>query len=303
MPSCSRADRASTPRTGDQGMRRKTSSEGRELLALAFVGASWASCSSCSCSPPAPLQAPARAPAAVPAARSGVDQATWQRLRDALANERASRPTSPWAAGLRMTLHEPRSGQTVDGRGAIAVAPGRALRMILVGPAGMTTLDAWVTPERWRLDIPPAGRLRRGAADAPAGLPVAFLRWLFFRPLEGTLFGGSQQGGRVRFLIRDGDAVLEVDVGSCDRGELAVTTRRSHGRSERLEECRAASVPTPGDRVRYRDEATGLGVELELESVAREAPAPDAFVDPDGQGAPGSARLADRVDGGAQVRP
>jgi hypothetical protein len=178
--------------------------------------------------------------------------------------------------------------------------------MILVGPAGMTMLDAWVTPERWRLHIPPTGLLRRGAADDPTGLPVAFLRWLFFRPLDGTLFGGSRQDGHVRFLIRDGDAVLEVDVGSCDRGELAVTTRRSRGRAERLEECRAGSAPTPGDRVRYRDEATGLGVALAFESVAHGPPASAAFVDPDGEGAPDALRevappdrAPDRADGGA----
>jgi hypothetical protein len=255
---------------------------GKELLVLALLSAS------CSRAPRAPL------------VRPSMDQASWQALHQALAAERAAQPAVPWSAGLRMTLREPRSGRTVDGRGAIAVAPGRALRMILVGPAGMTMLDAWVTPERWRIRIPPTGLLRRGEASAPVELPVAFLRWLFFRPLEGALFGGSREAGSTLFLLRDGDAVIEVHIGTCDRGELVVTTRRARARAERLEECRAADAPTPGDRVRYQDETTGLRVELAFESLAREPPSAEAFVDPDGAGTTDPRR---RAAAGIEVQP
>ncbi|HXN33029.1 MAG TPA: hypothetical protein VN894_14260, partial [Polyangiaceae bacterium] len=222
------------------------------------------------------------------------DSSAWPAIRQALEGERRSRPDHPWAAGVVTTVHEPRSGRTIDGRGAIAVSPERAVRMILVGGAGATMLDAWVTPERWRIAVPPAGLLRRGGdgqsrrgqaqAQEPVDLPVGFLRWLFFRPLAGTLFGGSLQPGRVLFLLRDDDAVLEVRLGECRRGELTMTTRRAHGRTERLDECRASGAITPGDWVRYEDESSGLKVDLTIESVAAAPPGEDAFRDPDGGG-------------------
>lgn len=222
-----------------------------------------------------------------------LDPATWREVDQALERERQSSPDRPWAAGVLVTMHEPRLGHTIDGRGAIAVLPRSALRMILVGAAGTTMLDAWVTPERWRVAIPPVGVLRRGGggssvskreADDPADLPVGFLRWSFFRPLAGTLFGGSVQPGRVQFLLRDGDAVIDVRLGACPRGERRVTTRRVQGRSERLEECRESAAVTPGDWVRYEDEKSGLAVDLTIESAAAGPPDQDAFRDPDADG-------------------
>jgi hypothetical protein len=213
----------------------------------------------------------------------GADPATWREIRRVLEVERAAGPLHPWAAGVRMAMRESRSGRAVDGRGAIAVAPGRALRMILVGPAGATMLDAWVTPGKWRIAVPPASLVRRGDdGSEPGELPVGFLRWSFFRPLAGTLFAGSMRGGRVLFVLRDDDAVLEVRLRACDRGELTMTTRRAHGRVERLDQCRATSTPLPGDWARYEDETGGLRVDLTLESVAEGPPEEDAFRDPDG---------------------
>jgi hypothetical protein len=189
-------------------------------------------------------------------------------------------------------MREPNGGHVVEGRGAIAVAPGRAVRMVLVGAAGGTMLDAWVTGEQWRLAIPPANRIRRGDARAsdPRGasedhaLPIGFLRWLFFTPLQGTLFGGAREPDGVLFVLRDGEAVLEVRLRSCDRGRLAITTRRSEGHSERLDECRASNTPQPGDWVRYHDENSGLDVQLAIESVADGPPDDVAFRDPDAGG-------------------
>ncbi len=182
-----------------------------------------------------------------------------------------------------MTMREPKSGRAFDGRGALAVIPGRALRMILVGPAGATVLDAWMTPERWRVSVPPTRLLARGGAEEPPDLPVGFLRWLFFRPLEGTLFGGSQRTGETVFLLRDGAAVVTDRIGPCDLGHRAIITRRAEGRSEVIDACRAsAGTPHAGDRVRYENETTGLHVDLLLESVSPSLPSPDAFLDPDG---------------------
>jgi hypothetical protein len=179
-----------------------------------------------------------------------------------------------------MSMREPRGGHVIDGRGAIAVLPGQALRMILVGAVGATMLDAWMTPEQWRIVVPPTNLVRHGNRAAPDDLPVGFLRWVFFRPLEGTLFAGSLESGGILFMLRDDDAVLEVHLRPCERGHLVTTTRRSHGRSERLEECRASDEPRPGDWVRYENQMNGLQVALTIESVAEAPPDGSAFRDP-----------------------
>jgi hypothetical protein len=192
---------------------------------------------------------------------------------------------------VSVSLLEPRSGRVVDGRGAMAVSPGRALRLILVGAAGGTMLDAWVTADQWRVAIPPSGQVRRGNATASGrgegdarDLPVAFLRWLFFTPLQGTLFAGEREHDGFLFVLRDREVVLEVRLRPCDRGRFATVTRRSPGRVERLDECRAANGPQPGDWVTYRDDSTGLRCDLAIESVASEPPDDVAFRDPDAGG-------------------
>jgi hypothetical protein len=146
-------------------------------------------------------------------------------------------------------------------------------------------LDAWVTRDRWRIAVPPANIVRRGGRDEPRDVPVGFLRWWFFRPLEGTLFAASHaepsgEPGDV-FLLRDADgATVDLRPGRCLR-----VSRRVHARTERVEECaRTPGVPAPGDRVRYEDEASGLTVDLELESLASEPPDDEAFRDPDAPG-------------------
>jgi hypothetical protein len=164
--------------------------------------------------------------------------------------------------------------------------------MILVGAAGGTMLDAWVTQEHWRIAIPPTGRVRRGdasASDLRDGgdadhLPVGFLRWLFFTPLRGTLFAGARSSDGLLLVLRDGEVVLEVRLGACDRGRLATTTRRSHGHTERLDECRASAAPQRGDWVSYQDKNSGLSIALAIESVAPEPPNDVAFRDPDNGG-------------------
>jgi hypothetical protein len=156
--------------------------------------------------------------------------------------------------------------------------------MILVAAAGTTVLDAWVTPDRWRIAVPPLSLIRRGGSDEPRELPVGFLRWWFFRPLQGTLFAAQHTAGagglESLFLLRERDAVVELRVARCLR-----VRRRSGRRSERVDECASPAPPQPGDRVEYEDELSGLVVQLVLESLAEEAPEEDAFVDPDVGGA------------------
>jgi hypothetical protein len=237
-------------------------------LAVLRIGALL--CASCS--------APAR-PAWSPASASD-----WPALTQRLAEERDARPRNPWAAVVHVTLREPRTGHLVDGRGAIAVAPGRAVRVVLVGGAGLTLLDAWIATDKWRIAVPPAQVIRRGgASEDPVDLPVGFLRWWFFTPLEGTLFAGARSDTGTLWLLHAGDAVVELVRASGPDGGVLTVTRRSHGRSEVVRERRAAILHA-GDWVEYKDEASGLAIRLVVESVADGPPQEDAFRDPDAQG-------------------
>lgn len=214
---------------------------------------------------------------------SPTDASDWPALKQRLEEEREARPCNPWAAVVHVTMREPRAGHVVDGRGAIAVAPGRAVRVVLVGGAGLTLLDAWIAGAKWRIAVPPAQVVRRGgASDDPADLPVGFLRWWFFTPLDGTLFAGAHGDAGTRWLLRAGDAVVEVVRASGLDGGFLTVTRRLHGRSEVVRE-RAATLHA-GDWVEYKDEASGLAIRLVVESVADRPPEEDAFRDPDAQG-------------------
>ncbi len=210
---------------------------------------------------------------------------TWPELRRSLEAERAARPDHSWAAGLRVTMRDDESGRVVDGRGAIAVAPGRAVRMILVGGAGSTVLDAWVTGARWRVAVPLLDRVERGGLEEPRDLPIGFLRWWFLTPLNGTLFAAASSDAGTSWLLRDGSAVIELRRDVCPRGSLLVATRRTPESVERVSECREVAAPKPGDWARYVDEVHGLRVDVVLESVAAAPPDGAAFVDPDAPGA------------------
>jgi hypothetical protein len=240
----------------------RSDAKGRRFLCVAlFV------CASCSVRPrPVWLQA---------------DASEWPVLQRSLAEEQYDHPRDPWAAVVRVTMREPRTGRVVDGRGAIAVAPGRALRMILVGGAGLTLMDAWVARDRWRIAFPPIESVRRGgASDEPNDLPVGFLRWWFFTPLGGTLFAARRTDSGMLWLLHDAGAVIEVLRGECPGGRLLTVTRRVRDRSEVVRECRAA-ILRAGDWVEYRDASSGLGVRLVVESVADGPPQEGAFGDPD----------------------
>jgi hypothetical protein len=192
---------------------------------------------------------------------------------------RAAEGAAPYVETIATTLSDPRSGRMIDGRGAIAVAPGQAVRMILVGGAGATLLDAWVTRSRWRIAVPPLQIVRRGGADDPPELPVGFLRWWFIAGFEGTMFAASPDGSLV--LLRDGDAVVELRIDACAAGRRVSATRRRQGRSERVDQCRAADRPAAGDEVQYADLTRGLQVAVRVESVGATPPDAEAFGDPD----------------------
>jgi|HubBroStandDraft_6_1064221.scaffolds.fasta_scaffold469502_2 hypothetical protein len=237
------------------------------------VAVPWLSLSVClSCAPARPVPWPAAT------ARS------WNELGRALSEQRQSRPREPWSAGLRITMRDPASGRVIDGRGAIAVEPGQAVRMILTGAAGATMLDAWVTQARWRVAVPPLEIVRRGGLEEPRDMPVGFLRWWFLTPLTGRLFAATFTEGGSLWLLRYGNAVIELREASCPRGTLLHATRRAVGHAETVEECRERGEPSAGDSARYVDEASGLCVDVSLESIAAAPPSGDAFRDPDALG-------------------
>ena len=211
------------------------------------------------------------------------DAATWSALRQRLDVARAARPSRPWAAGVRVTLREPRSGRVVDGRGAIAAAPGRAVRMILTGGAGSTMLDAWGAADRWRVSVPALAVIRQGGTEEAPDLPVGFLRRWFLSPLEGTLLAAAEPSpGESLWVLRAPGSVVELRASACERGQRLVAARRVGARTERVDECRAGGPPRAGDMAEYRDLASGLRVDVLVESVSDAGPDPEAFVEPTG---------------------
>ena len=212
--------------------------------------------------------------------------AQWQGAVARLDLLRSSVPTTPYVATIATMLRDPKSGRWIDARGAMAVAPGRAVRMILIGGAGATVLDAWVTRQQWRVAVPPLQIVRRGGADDPMGLPVGFLRWRFVLPFAGSAFAAATGPDGDRFLLRDGSTIVDLRLARCDEGhKRSITaTRRAHGRVEEMDECEAMnSSPgsAAGDHVQYADETTGLRVKVDVESVGATGPTPEAFEDPD----------------------
>jgi hypothetical protein len=158
--------------------------------------------------------------------------------------------------------------------------------MILVGVAGATLLDAWVTPDHWRVAVPLLGVVRRGGEQAPGDLPIGFLRWWFFTPMGGRLLAATFDEDGPVWLLRDADAVVVLRSARCDRGRRLVASRGEGGRVERVDECRRAAAPTAGDRVHYEQGPAGLAIDLVLDTVSADPPVAEAFADPDAETAP-----------------
>jgi hypothetical protein len=207
----------------------------------------------------------------------------WERAAASLDRLRSA-ARSAYVASVRTSLREPKTGRTVDGRGAVAVVPGQAMRMILVGAAGATLLDAWVTPAQWRIAVPPLELVRRGGMQEPEDLPIGFWRWWFLTPLQGTLFAAAMTGAGSLLLLRDGDAVVELVIGTCSVGQRLAAARRVKGRTERVDACSARGLPGSGDSVHYVDEASGLEVDVVVESASEGSAPAAALRDPDTQG-------------------
>ena len=75
---------------------------------------------------------------------------------------RSLRGVGPHTLRLAVKLREPFTGRTMEARGAVALSPPSALRMILLGPGGTTALDLWARDDEFRFAVPAIDLLRRG---------------------------------------------------------------------------------------------------------------------------------------------
>lgn len=275
------------------------------LVAPALLG--------CAASPPIKSQAPvgcgdapSRPPHDEAAAPRSPSPAAWRKAREDLRDLRRSLlGLKPHTRKLALKLREPLSGRTMEARGAVAIAPPEALRMILLGPGGTTALDLWIRGDRFRFAVPALDLLRRGDASTPRdqmrGLPVDFLRWWLLRPADGTLLWHERLERADHFVLRDGSAI--VDLCASDDGSIKArrTTWLSARRGGDPGEPGNPSQPSePGDPrrrideetvvatragcgpVRYTQASTGLDISITCEGEElSSAPSPRAFIDPD----------------------
>jgi hypothetical protein len=255
------------------------------LAALAALG-------TIACAPPAH---PAPAPPSL---------ADWRRARAELAAlrreasggprggvEHVSSEPSPRTLRVAVAIEIPAAGRAVEARGAVAVDPPSALRMILLGPGGTTALDLWMRDDRYRLAVPAIDLVRRGnlAGDRRArrGMPVDFLRSWLVRPLEGELLWYARDAGGATFVLRDGASIVEVRTADV-AVELRRTSFTSASPGAELVDIETIQADRLGcGRARYRQASTGLVVRVACEGEeASRAPDPRAFVDPDGEVGP-----------------
>jgi hypothetical protein len=230
----------------------------------------------------------------------------WREALRRLAGLRSeAQGAGPRTLRVRLSLREPRTQHMLEARGAIAIAPaptgaglqgdrgahdaaGGALRMILLGPGGTTALDLWARGDRFRFAVPALDLLKRGDASTPRaalrGLPVGFLRWWLLHPAAGTLLWYEHTGSTDAFVLRDGDAVVELRVtthGSL--GARRATWSVEPGQPARLLDEEVVIADGVGcGKVRYAQASTGLLVTVTCEGEERDrAPDPRAFLDPD----------------------
>ncbi len=233
------------------------------------------------------LTALASAGCAAPrAAPPTVSQKDWSSARERLAWMRSTESERPYAVQLRVAMREPWTGRSIESRGALAVQPHQAARLVLLGPAGGTALDMWLTREKWSFNVPAADFKKKGGVDPAAahGLPIGFFRWWFLDPLEGRLLTASTAGQSRTFVLRAGDGTITLSE-SRERGkERVVARRRAADELEAIEWVGRGLSPHAGDRAKYVQDATGLVVEVLVESVSPDEPDPAAFLDPDDPG-------------------
>jgi hypothetical protein len=211
-----------------------------------------------------------------------VSQAEWALSRRRLADVRGDQPERPYVERVRLAIVDPRSGREYQARGAVAVSPDYAARMMLVGPGGTTALDVWVTKERYRFAVPALSLEKRGGrtTENARGLPIGFLRWWFLSPLAGRLLVGRSNAEEAAWLLKDGAATITVRTD----GRRFIAIRREGEALEGIEWLGRGIAPNAGSRGRYVEGTYGLRVEVVVEEVMPDEPDPAAFLDPDAEG-------------------
>lgn len=211
---------------------------------------------------------------AVPA----IGQEEWTLARQRLARLRAALPRRPYVERVRISVVDPRSGKPYQGRGALAVSPERAARLVLLGPGGATALDVWVTPDRYRFAIPALEIEKRGGAKAAEarGLPIGFMRWWFLSPLGGRLVLARSNREEAAFVLRDGPATVTIRTD----GRRFFALRREGTRLEGIEWFGHGLDPARGAHGVYLDGEWGTRVQVTVEDLLGDEPDPAAFDDP-----------------------
>jgi hypothetical protein len=195
----------------------------------------------------------------------------------------------PHTMRVALALREPYTGKIMEARGAVAIRPPDAMRMIMVGPGGTTALDLWVRGDRYRFSVPALDLLRRGDARTPRvarrGLPIDFLRWWMLGPTDGKLLWFERDAAGDRFLLRDGSAVVDLRVSDAGKLWARRTTWESNTRAggpARIDEETVAADAIGCAPVHYHQASTGLSIWVRCEGIETErAPNPKAFDDPD----------------------
>jgi hypothetical protein len=211
-----------------------------------------------------------------------VSQYEWTIARYRLARLREGQPDHPYVERVRLAISDPRTGREYQARGAVAISPGRAARMILVGPGGTTALDVWVTRERFRFAVPAIKLEKRGGTD-PAearGLPIGMLRWWFLSPLAGRLLLARSTPAESAWILRDGGATVTLR----SDGRRFIALRREGESLEGIEWLSRGLVPQQGEHGRYVEGRYGLSIEVLVEEVLPTEPDAEAFSDPDEPG-------------------
>jgi len=247
------------------------------VTARALVGVALVACLA-GCAPASPF---ARLPR--------VTQREWDRGRATLLAARAELPKEPYTLVVAVDMIEPRTGRTFTARGGLAVLPGKAVRLQLLGPGGGTALDAWLTRERFRFDVPAVNLHKRGnvgGAEAE-GLPIGFFKFWFLSQLEGRLLFAKPSREGTYLVLRDGAATIEMFRAA--RGGHVEAERVAFGAPliEELSVEASGAIPRAGDKATYRAITTnggarvlGLAAQVRVESVGDEAPDPAAFEEP-----------------------
>jgi len=206
----------------------------------------------------------------------------WATARDRLAQLRSAQPRRAYVERVRLAITDPRTGKRYEARGAVAVSPEHAARMMLVGPGGTTALDVWVTKDKFRFAVPGINLQKRGGTD-PAdakGLPIGLLRWWFLSPLAGRLLFARSTPSESAWVLREGQATVTLRTD----GNRFVALRREGDMLEGIEWIARGLAPQQGAHGQYIDGRFGLRVEVDVEEVLPAEPDPEAFTDPDEQG-------------------